>query len=251
MRRLNKVRGPYTLSLVLLSRLFLSASEPPSVQKEAESGVAGGSVVQLLAIGPGQGDKNHACSATGFFVNEEGYLLTNAHVVDDARRCLAGSPEGKIVAKLAEPDEHAATAVSCEVVALDEEDDLALLKTQRPPPEGEIYPVAPLDEREVGAGAEIRVLGHPEFSWQAKQLSGRIVRVLRPPPTEAGTETLAFDISLEIGSSGSPVYLPSGGVVGVVVGRDVRNASHSVAVSIRQAIELLNRCGVGWSVVPE
>jgi S1-C subfamily serine protease len=160
------------------------------------------SVVQLLAIGPGQGDKNRACSATGFFVNEEGYILTNAHVVEDARRCLAGSPEAKIVAKLPRPDARAATAVSCEVVALDEEHDLALLKTERPPPEGENYPVAFLEEREVRAGAEVRVLGHPQFSWRPKR-------------------------------------------------RDTRNASRSVAVSIRHAIDLLNRYEVRWSATPE
>ncbi len=245
------MRRAYTLSLVLLSPLFLSGSEPPSVQKEAESGVAGGSVVQLLAIGPGKGDQNQACAATGFFVNAEGYILTNAHVVEDARRCLAGSPGAKIVAKLAEPDQHAATAVSCEVVALDEEHDLALLKTARPPAEGGNYPVARLAESDVSAGTEVRVLGHPEFSWRAKQLSGRVVRVARPAPAEESAETLVFDIHLEIGSSGSPVCLPSGGVVGVVVGRDTRNASHSVAVSIRHAIELLDRCGVGWSAVLE
>ena len=246
--RAFSVSWVFTFALCLLPFDFCLPSWAQAQAQPASDDYGGmaAAVVQLLAIGPGQDDKNRACSATGFFVNEEGYILTNAHVVEDARRCLAGSPEAKIVAKLARPDAHAATAVSCEVVALDEEHDLALLKTERPPPEGEIYPVAPLDDREVGAGDEIRVLGHPEFSWQAKQVSGRIVRVARPPPAEAGTETLVFDIHLEIGSSGSPVYLPSGGVVGVVVGRDVRNASHSVAVAIRHAIALLERHGVRW-----
>jgi len=87
----------------------LCAQSQPSPDGHERTAAA---VVQLLAIGPGQGEKNRACSATGFFVNEEGYILTNAHVVEDARRCLAGSPEAKIVAKLATPDAHAATAVS-------------------------------------------------------------------------------------------------------------------------------------------
>jgi len=203
-------------------------------------------VVQLIAIGPGQGDKNQACSATGFFINEAGYILTNAHVVEDARRCLAGSPDGKIVAKLAEPDQHAARAVSCEVAVLDEEHDLALLKTQRPPPEGESYPFARLSGNGVGPGGEVCVLGHPEFSWQARQLSGHVVRVARPAHAVDGTMTLVFDLRLEVGSSGSPVFLPSGEVVGVVVGRDTRNASYSVAVAIRHAIALLERHGVRW-----
>jgi serine protease Do len=202
--------------------------------------------VQLLAVGPGRGDQNQACQATGFFVNEAGYILTNAHVVEDARRCLAGSPEGEIVAKLAAPDQHAASAVSCEVIALDDEHDLALLKTERPPPQGKDYPFARLSGNPVSEGAEVRVLGHPEFSWQAKQLSGRVLRVARPARAEGGTETLVFDVRLEVGSSGSPVFLPSGEVAGVVVGRDTQNASYSVAIAIRHAIALLDRHAVRW-----
>lgn len=223
--------------------LSCCAQAQPSANEHDREAAA---VVHLVAIGPGQGDKNRACSATGFFVNEEGYILTNAHVVEDARRCLAGSPDARIVAKLAQPGARTATAVSCEVIALDEEHDLALLKTQRPPPEGADYPFARLNGNGVSVGAEIRVHGHPEFSWRPQQLSGRIVRVTRAPLAEAGTETLVFDLRLEIGSSGSPVYLPSGGVVGVVVGRDARNASHSVAVAIRHAVTLLERHGVRW-----
>jgi S1-C subfamily serine protease len=234
----------FILALCLLTFDFvLSAPIEGKSPTEASPTPA---VVQLLAIGPGRGDQNQACAATGFFVNEQGYILTNAHVVEDARRCLAGSPEGRIVAKLAEPDQHAATAVSCEVVALDEENDLALLKTQRPPPEGKNYPFARLSENGVSAGAEVRVLGHPQFSWQAKQLSGRVVRVVRPAHDEGGPETLVFNVRLEVGSSGSPVFLPSGEVAGVVVGRDTQNASYSVAIAIRHAIALLKSHGVPW-----
>ena len=90
------------------------------------------------------------------------------------------------------------------------------------------------------------MLGHPEFSWQAKQLSGRVLRLVRPAPDEDGPETLDFNVRLEVGSSGSPVFLPSGEVVGVVVGRDMQNASFSVAIAIRHAIALLDRHGVRW-----
>jgi serine protease Do len=242
--RLPSAYRVFTFALCLLTFDFV-LSAPTEGQSPTDASPAS-AVVQLLAVGPGRGDQNQACAATGFFVNEAGYILTNAHVVEDARRCLAGSPDAKIVAKLAEPDRHAATAVSCEVVALDEENDLALLKTQRPPPEGKDYPFVRLSENGASAGTQVRVLGHPEFSWQAKQLCGRVLRVARPASDEGEPETLVFDVRLEVGSSGSPVYLPSGEVVGVVVGRDTQNASYSVAIAIHHAIALLDRHGVRW-----
>src|SRR5574337_27761 len=77
-------------------------------------------VVQLLAVGPGGRGRNLECSATGFLINDAGYLMTNAHVVEDARRCLKGSPGGKIVARLPASTSETAGAVACDLVGVDE-----------------------------------------------------------------------------------------------------------------------------------
>ncbi len=198
---------------------------------------------------------NRECAATGFFVNGEGYILTNAHVVEDAQRCLAGSPQAKIMAKLAEPGAHAATAVSCDVVGIDNVHDLALLKTERPSPAASPYPYAWLDPRPVRPGARIVVIGYPTFRWEPRQEEAKVVRVSamnlwgeEDIASESGrrAQVVVFDAPLEMGSSGSPVCLEAGVVVGVVARRDVRNRAHSVAVSISHAIDLLNRHGVRW-----
>jgi S1-C subfamily serine protease len=206
--------------------------------------------VQLLAIGPGRGDKNAACSATGFLVNEYGVILTNAHVVEDARRCLSASPSGKIVAKLAQSGERTAAAVSCDVVALDELHDLALLKPERPIAQSQSW--ATLDAREVPAGASVSVTGHTASAWQPKTQKGTVLRRVLLPLVDTSsekTETLILDIPLQRGASGSPAYLDSGAVVGVVSRQNPSRPSETVAVPIRLAIELLEQKGLRWRTV--
>ena len=209
-------------------------------------------MVQLLAIGPGAKDKNCKISATGFFVNEEGYLLTNAHVVDGARRCLAKSPEAKILAKLASPAGRAAPAVSCDVVGIDEVHDLAVLRTERRPAQvlgTEKASFACLDSEEAQAGAAVVLTGHPTFAWQPVTKTGRVQRresVRLAENSSESTEVLAINIAAQVGNSGSPVYIPTGGVVAIVERRDPADESNTLAVSICHAINLLNRLQIEW-----
>ena len=260
-----------TFALCLLRFAFcLSASTfclrssalPQSPAGLGEADRVAAAVVQLVAIGPGQGEKNRACSATGFLVNEEGYILTNAHVVEDARRCLAGSSEAKILAKLAPgrsgtglaaSESSTATAVSCDVVAVDDVHDLAVLKPERPLPQdpaGGPRPFALLNPREVPDGAAVTVTGHPLFVWQPTTQTGKILRRARlrlSDESPEASDVLVLDIPLKPGNSGSPVYLRStGAVVGVVERQNGSNRSESVAVPVRYAVEMLDRLGIKW-----
>jgi S1-C subfamily serine protease len=209
---------------------------------------AGRAVVQLVAIGPGAAAKNLNCSSTGFFINEEGYLLTNAHVVEEAQRCLAGAPEGRILVRFPAPDSSAAVAVSCEIVSVDEAHDLALLKATRRHPQGVPYYSAPLVPEGIEENARLTVTGHPSAAWNAVTRSSRVVRLGRMRLGASGGERsdiLVLALRLERGASGSPVY-DARGVVGVITRRHPAGPGRTVAVSIRHAIQLLDREGVVW-----
>jgi len=209
-------------------------------------------VVQLLAVGPGERGKNRACAATGFLINEQGYLVTNAHVVEDLERCLAKMPGTKILAKFPAPGSSTAQAVPCDLVGRDEVHDLAVLKTERPiftgPYGKQVY--AHLDPRELAEGTSVVVSGHPVFAWQPVVQAGKVIRrgsqrlaERNPEPTEV----LDLDIPLWAGSSGSPVCRAEGqGVIGIVVGKHPSQPTHTLAVSVRYAIALLNCHGVKW-----
>ncbi len=227
--------------------------QPPPASGAFELGPAIPAVVQLMAIGPGESGKNRECSATGFLINEEGYILTNAHVIEQAQHCLAATVRAKIVAKFATPQSEIATAVSCDIVGLDGLHDLAVMKTERALQTdlaGSRIALVALDSAEVAVGTPVFVTGHPAFAWHALTQSGKIIcrRSLRLLENSAEpTEVIVLNIPLRVGNSGSPVYLEAGGgVIGVVERQDPGHPSYSVAVPIRYAIALLNRHGVRW-----
>jgi S1-C subfamily serine protease len=81
-------------------------SAPPTPPARVPSGAAG-----PTPAGPGAAKEG---SGTGFFINAEGYVLTNAHVVDECSRIeLPGAAESSPV----------------RVIAKDKTNDLALVKT--------------------------------------------------------------------------------------------------------------------------
>ena len=205
-------------------------------------------VVQLLAIGPGARDTKQECAATGFLVSGEGYILTNAHVVEDARRCLASSPGAKILAKFGAGEERTAQGLACDVFALDDDHDLAVLKTEKPLPWELKDAFLRLAPDPVPDGARVMVTGYPSFAWQQKNFRGRVVARQSLPLGDAGpsaTEVLVLNITLQRGASGSPVYLESGEVVGIVERQRPSNRLETLAVPTTQAIFLLDRLGIG------
>lgn len=212
------------------------------------------SVVQLISVGPAGRTQSRACSATGFLIDEEGFVVTNAHVVEDARRCLANAPEARILAKLATIDARTATAVPCNVIALDTTNDLALLRAAHPfsdaAVERPLY--ASLDTGPVPVGTAVHITGYPESSWLPVTQSGQVVWFGRAPlavyvrDAAASSDAFTLDIHLRPGNSGSPVYRPGGGIIGVVDERHPLRPDYSVAVAVRYVIDLAQHNGARW-----
>jgi len=246
---------PFALCLLVCSSSF-SASTQESVRKSPppQTDPLLLSVVQLVSVGPAENEQNRECAATGFLIDEEGYLITNAHVMEDARRCLAKAPGAKILAKLTINDSRTAPAIPCDVIGIDAPNDLALLKTERPllAHPGDKPPYATLDARAVAVGTAVRVSGYPAFSWLPVTQSGHVTWGGRTRLEEIDdrlsntSDALMVDIHLRPGNSGSPVYRPGGGVIAVVDRRDSLRPAYSVAVAIHYAIELAERHGARW-----
>ena len=246
----------------------LAAQNPPATNSLQPADSKTPAVVQLLAVGPGGKGQNQECAGTGFLVNEDGYILTNAHVVEKGRECLAQSPGAKMLARLAvaggdhsnapahdgrKPGAENAPAIECDLVAMDDIHDLALMKLDHPPRAGDTIaaiPYARLDSADVPDGTRVRVIGHPTFAWIAETQGGEIIgrRSLALFEGSADqTEMLVLNFSLKYGNSGSPVHRDaSGGVVGIVERRNTAMEWQTLAVPIRYAIDLMKKHEVKW-----
>lgn len=259
----SRIAVEFILFAILLSGLpaLTAGRRAEKAAPERSTNPFAQAVVQLVAVGPVGRGKNEECTATGFFVNDRGYILTNAHVVEEARRCLEGAPGAKILAKFAGPDPNTAEAIPCNMVGLDEIHDLAVLQAERLPAAvsrserahvgasdiGGGYLI--LDPRDVAVGERVAVTGHTGRTWHAVTSEGSVIVCKSLILLESSAESsnvIVLDIPLKRGASGSPVYLKSGHVIGVVVETDPDNPERTVAVATSHAIRLLDRLRVPY-----
>jgi serine protease Do len=139
---------------------------------------------------------------SGFIINEEGYILTNNHVIEGAK---------EITVTLSDKTEVSATLVN-----YDKEKDIAMLKLK----EGTKVPaIAELgDSDEVYAGAEVIAIGTPLSKNFAQTLTkGVISGSNRTIEGENGAvvNLLQTDAAINPGNSGGPLVNAKGQVIGI------------------------------------
>jgi S1-C subfamily serine protease len=131
---------------------------------------------------------------TGFFVSQDGKIITNWHVVANEKNVSVKLRKG--VTRMAS------------VVSVDKTRDLALLKLT-----GENYSYLELaTEKEMGLGSDVLAIGTPEgLEWSVSR--GIISAVRR---NKNGIRLVQTDSAINHGNSGGPlISLSSGSVVGV------------------------------------
>ena len=139
---------------------------------------------------------------SGFIINEEGYILTNYHVIEGAK---------DITVTLSNGNEVPAT-----VVNYDDSKDLAMIRLK----EGtEVPAVAELgDSDELYPGAEVIAIGTPLSKNLAYTLTKGIISGNdRTIETQSGTSVhlLQTDAAINSGNSGGPLVNTKGQVIGI------------------------------------
>lgn len=134
---------------------------------------------------------------TGFFITQQGHLLTNAHVVEKCKELTVASPGG--------------TASSARVVAIDKTNDLAVLQSNDRP-----AAIASLrGARPVRLGETVVAYGFPmtgTLSSDGVLTSGSV-----SASSGMGDDTRYFQISVPIqpGNSGGALLDSTGAVIGI------------------------------------
>lgn len=169
---------------------------------------------------PAQG----SAAGSGFFVSEEGFIITNAHVIDQAHSIWIQIPSlGKEI-------------LDVELVGVSPERDLALLKVTSVTFEkiinvlGEIPYLQLGDSNAVYRSDEVMALGYPLGQQTLKSTTGVV----------SGREQQFIQISAPInpGSSGGPLVNTRGEVVGINSAgiREAQNVGYAIPVNILKII---------------
>ncbi|MCL7743826.1 trypsin-like peptidase domain-containing protein [Guyparkeria hydrothermalis] len=136
---------------------------------------------------------------SGFILSEDGYIATNAHVIDSASKVFVRLSDGRELA--------------AEVVGVDNIGDIALLKVQA---KG-LPPVSLGDSDDVRPGQWALAIGSP-YGFDQTVTAGIISGVGRHLPSETTQPYVPFiqsDVAINPGNSGGPLFNTSGQVIGI------------------------------------
>ena len=133
---------------------------------------------------------------SGFIISDDGYILTNAHVVDGA---------DEILVRLNDRRELAA-----ELVGSDERTDVALLKV-----DADALPTLKLGDSDVlRVGEWVAAIGSP-FGFDHSVTAGIVSAIDRTLPRDAYVPFIQTDVAINPGNSGGPLFNLDGEVVGI------------------------------------
>ena len=133
---------------------------------------------------------------SGFIVSADGFVLTNAHVVDDAT---------EVTVKLTDKREFKAR-----VVGVDKRSDIALLKI-----DAEGLPTVRIgDADKVKVGAWVLAVGQP-FGFENTVTAGIVSAKSRSLPDETLVPFIQTDVAINPGNSGGPLFNLDGEVIGI------------------------------------
>ena len=147
---------------------------------------------------------DNAVSGTGFIISEDGYILTNNHVVDGAK---------DVTVKLWDGSEYLARIVGTE----GRDSDVAVLKIEA----SGLTPVTLGNSDEMEVGEDIYVVGNPLGELTYTMTSGIISALDREIATDRNSNVNMFqlDAAVNAGNSGGPVYDAQGRVLGIVTAK--------------------------------
>jgi serine protease Do len=169
---------------------------------------------------------------SGFVVSADGYVLTNAHVVDAA---------DEVLVKLTDKREFKA-----KVVGADKRTDIALLKI-----EATGLPVVKLgDPAKLKVGEWVVAIGAP-FGFDNSVTAGIVSAKGRSLPQENYVPFIQTDVAINPGNSGGPLFNMRGEVVGVnsqIYSRSGGYMGVSFAIPIDVAMDVQNQLRAGGKV---
>ena len=155
------------------------------------------SIVQVSVV-RGESDGG---MGSGFVYSDEGYVITNQHVVQDAERVMITFLDGE--------------AYIDNVIGTDRDLDIAVVKVE--PTNTYLQPIKIGDSSKLKVGEKIAAIGNP-FGLSGSMTSGIVSQMGRLLPQETGysiPDVIQTDAAINPGNSGGPLINMKGEVVGI------------------------------------
>src|SRR6266478_5677967 len=153
--------------------------------------------------------RQHAIGA-GVIVDSDGYIITNAHVVQGAQRIRVILPSPPADSPLDIQPIHAGQILNARLLGTHKQSDLALLKVEETH-----LPTVPLrDDARVRQGELVFAIGSPEGLRNSVTM-GVVSSVARQPDPDDPRVYIQTDAALNPGNSGGPLVDIDGNLVGI------------------------------------
>jgi S1-C subfamily serine protease len=163
---------------------------------------------------------------SGFVIDKEGHILTNYHVIADARQV--------------EVTMHNRKKYKATVVGTDPPHDLAVILIKAP----DLVPAVLGDSRNLQVGQKVYAIGNP-FGLAGTMTRGIVssIRPVREPNGAMIDEAIQTDAAINPGNSGGPLMNWHGEVIGIntmILSNVGQNAGIGFAIPINTAKAVLN-----------
>jgi serine protease Do len=169
---------------------------------------------------------------SGFIISSDGYVLTNAHVVNDA---------DEVIVKLTDKREFKA-----KIIGIDRRTDVSLLKI-----DATGLPKVTLgDPNQLKVGEWVAAIGAP-FGLENTVTAGIVSAKGRALPQENYVPFIQTDVAINPGNSGGPLFNLKGEVVGInsqIYSRSGGYMGLSFAIPIDVAMDVQNQLRAGGKV---
>ncbi len=152
------------------------------------SGIIKSSIKSVVSIKTNEGQ------GSGFIISEEGYVVTNAHVLEGARYAIATTSDSN--------KEYMS------LIGYDSDLDIALLKIP-----GSYQELKFGDSDKVRIGEKVIVIGNPQ--GLSFSVTGGIISATDRKSSDSSGEYLQTDAALNPGNSGGPLINTQGEVIGI------------------------------------
>ena len=174
-------------------------------------------------------------SGSGFIISDDGYVLTNEHVIDRAAAIYVRLTDGRVF--------------KAKVIGSDSRGDIALLKIDA----AHLKPVALGDSDRVRPGQWAVAIGSP-FGFDHSVTAGIISAKGRSLPSENNETYVPFiqtDVAINPGNSGGPLFDVHGRVIGINAQIFTESGGYnglSFAIPINYAMQVVEQLKTSGSV---